>query len=169
ESRARFRLRTQVIRIMREFLDAQAFEEVETPVLCAHASGAMARPFVAHHNSLDLDVFLRIAPETYLKRLIVGGYDRVYEFARCFRNEGMDPSHLQDFTMLEWYAAYWNYIDNMDFTERLVKNALQDCLGRLTIARGGKTIDFSKTWPRVRIRDLILERSGVDIDQHKDA
>jgi hypothetical protein len=88
------------------YLDANAFEEVETPVLQTKASGALAKPFFSHHNALDIDVTLRIAPETWLKRLLVGGYERVYEFARCFRNEGMDPSHLQDFTMCEWYAAY---------------------------------------------------------------
>ncbi|HVY63146.1 MAG TPA: amino acid--tRNA ligase-related protein, partial [Planctomycetota bacterium] len=169
ETRARFRLRTQLIKVMREFLDANRFEEVETPVLCAHASGAMARPFVAHHNSLDLDVFLRIAPETYLKRLIVGGYDRVYEFARCFRNEGMDPSHLQDFTMLEWYAAYWNFVDNMDFTERLVKHALEKARGTLRVEFGGKATDFGGTWPRKTLRELILSDSGIDIDRFETA
>jgi lysyl-tRNA synthetase class 2 len=169
ETRARFRLRTQVIRIMREYLDANRFEEVETPVLCAHASGAMARPFVAHHNSLDLDVFLRIAPETYLKRLIVGGYDRVYEFARCFRNEGMDPSHLQDFTMLEWYAAYWNFVDNMDFTEKLVKHTLEKTSGTLKVEFGGKATDFGGAWPRKTLRELILADSGIDIDRFETA
>jgi lysyl-tRNA synthetase class 2 len=164
ETRARFRLRSQVVRTMREFLDAHRFEEVETPVLCGHASGAMARPFVAHHHSLDLDVFLRIAPETYLKRLIVGGYDRVYEFARCFRNEGMDPSHLQDFTMLEWYAAYWNFVDNMDFTERLVQHTLEKTRGTLVVEFGGKKTDFGGKWPRKTLRELILEDSGIDID-----
>jgi lysyl-tRNA synthetase class 2 len=168
-SRARFRLRTRVVKAIRHQLELEGFEEVETPILCTHPSGALARPFISHHNSLDMDVFLRIAPETYLKRCIVAGYDKVYEFARCFRNEGMDPSHLQDFTMLEWYAAYWNYEDNMSFTEKMVKATLQEVTGGLTIQRGGRTIDFSKTWPRVRLRDLILEKSGIDIDAHKDA
>src|SRR5206468_12980560 len=116
-----FRLRTKRVRSNREFLDREGFEEVETPILCAKASGALARPFYTHHNALDLDVTLRIAPETYLKRLVVGGYERVYEFARCFRNEGMDPSHLQDFTMLEYYVAYWNFEDNMRFTQELIQ------------------------------------------------
>jgi lysyl-tRNA synthetase class 2 len=169
DSRARFRLRTRLVKAIRRSLEGEGFEEVETPVLITHPSGANARPFISHHNSLDMEVYLRIAPETYLKRCIVAGYDKVYEFARCFRNEGMDPSHLQDFTMLEWYAAYWNYQDNMDFTEKMVKAALQECLGTLKINRGGKTIDFAGAWPRLRLRDLILEKSGIDIDQFPDA
>jgi lysyl-tRNA synthetase class 2 len=163
-TRERFKLRTRLVRVMREFLDASAFEEVETPVLMPHASGAMARPFAAHHNALDLEVYLRIAPETYLKRLIVGGYDRVYEFARCFRNEGMDPSHLQDFTMLEWYAAYWNFIDNMDFTEKLVKHTLERVAGSLRVDFGGKATDFAGAWPRKPLREMILEDAAIDID-----
>lgn len=169
ETRERFRTRSRIVRAMRQFLDENAFEEVETPCLVPHASGAMARPFVAHHNSLDLDVFLRIAPETYLKRLIVGGYDRVYEFARCFRNEGMDPSHLQDFTMLEWYAAYWNFVDNMDFTEKLVKHALSQVKGSLRVEFGGKATDFGGEWPRKPLRTMIREDSGIDIDEHPSA
>ncbi len=169
ETRARFRLRTALVRVVREFLDAHAFEEVETPVLCTHASGALARPFISRHNALDMEVFLRIAPETYLKRLIVGGYDRVYEFARCFRNEGMDPSHLQDFTMLEWYAAYWNFVDNMDYTEKLVKHALEKLKGTLRVEFGGKATDFGGTWPRKTLRELILGDCGIDIDRHETA
>ena len=135
ETRARFRLRTRTVRTIRAFLEAHGFDEVETPVLQAVPSGAAARPFLTHHNALDLDVCLRIAPETWLKRLIVGGYDRVYEFARCFRNEGMDPSHLQEFTMLEYYVAYWSYEDNMRFTEHLVKHVVEQVLGRTTVRR----------------------------------
>lgn len=169
ETRKRFKLRLNLIKSLRRSMEAEGFEEVETPVLCDHPSGATAKPFKSHHNSLDMEVFMRIAPETYLKRCIVAGYDKVYEFARCFRNEGMDPSHLQDFTMLEWYASYWNYEDNMNFTEKMVKQALRDCLGKLEITRGGKTISFEGAWPRVRMRDLILEHSGIDIDAYRDA
>ncbi len=169
ETRARFRLRSAVVRELRAFLDRHGFEEVETPVLMPHPSGALAKPFVAHHNSLAMDVFLRIAPETYLKRLIVGGYDRVYEIARCFRNEGMDPSHLQDFTMLEWYAAYWNYVDNMGFTERLLKHVLEATRGSLRVSFGGVETDFSGDWPRRSIRELIRERCGVDLARHETA
>lgn len=166
DSRARFRDRKAIISSMRAFLDAHGFDEVETPVLCARASGALARPFIAHHNSLDMEVYLRIAPETYLKRLIVAGYDRVYEFARCFRNEGMDPSHLQDFTMLEFYAAYWNYEDNMDFTQAMIQAVLQDVRGSLVIEYDGQTLDFSGDWPRVPMAELIEEHSGIAIDDH---
>src|ERR671928_2058185 len=105
------------------------FPEVETPVLLPAASGASARPFVTHHNALDIDLYLRIAPETYLKRLVAGQFDRVYEIAKCFRNEGLDPSHLQEFTMLEWYVAYWDYTDNMRFTRDMIQRALTDATG----------------------------------------
>lgn len=169
ESRARFALRTKLVKAMRSYLDEHRFDEVETPVLCNKASGALARTFTAHHNSLDMPVVLRIAPETYLKRLIVAGYDRVYEFARCFRNEGMDPSHLQDFTMLEYYAAYWNYEDNMSFTMAMVQHVVQEAMGTLKVKRGEREIDFGGEWPRKTLRDVILEHSGIDINEHADA
>jgi lysyl-tRNA synthetase class 2 len=174
ETRERFRLRTRLVRAIRNHLDAAGFEEVETPVLCAKASGALARPFFTHHNALDLDVTLRIAPETYLKRLVVGGYEKVYEFARCFRNEGMDPSHLQDFTMLEYYVAYWNYDDNMRFTQSLLQTVVKECTGKLTFTRaareGGGTIDvdLAGEWPRFRITDLIREKTGIDVRTTRD-
>jgi lysyl-tRNA synthetase class 2 len=169
QTRERFRLRTKLVRAIRGFLDEHQFEEVETPILCAKASGALARPFFTHHNALDLDVTLRIAPETYLKRLVVGGYERVYEFARCFRNEGMDPSHLQDFTMLEYYVAYWSYVENMAFTERLVQRVVEQCMGTLKFTRPGPKgegtveIDLAGEWPRRRIVDLIREKTGLDV------
>ncbi|MCO5166863.1 MAG: lysine--tRNA ligase [Planctomycetes bacterium] len=169
ETRGRFKLRSRVVRALRDFLDRHGFQEVETPILCNQASGALARPFVSHHNAMDMPVVLRIAPETYLKRLVVGGYDRVYEMARCFRNEGMDPSHLQDFTMLEFYAAYWNYEDNMAFTEALVRHVIQEATGGLVIRRGEHTIDFGQPFPRRSMRDVILEHSGLDIDALPDA
>lgn len=163
DSLERFMLRGKIIRTIRSFLENEGFDEVETPILQTKASGATARPFFSHHNALDMNVTLRIAPETWLKRLIVAGYDRVFEFARCFRNEGMDPSHLQDFTMLEYYAAWWNYEDNMNFTERLLQHTLQECLGTLEIELGGEKVDFSGSWPRVSFRDLILKDAGIDI------
>ena len=168
-TRGRFRLRTQLVRSIRNFLDERGFEEVETPILCAKASGALAKPFFTHHNALDLEVTLRIAPETYLKRLVVGGYERVYEFARCFRNEGMDPSHLQDFTMLEYYVAYWNFEDNMRFTQELIQHAVRQCAGTLKFTRPGYQgrgtveIDLAGEWPRLRIVDLIREKTGIDV------
>ncbi len=169
ETRERFRIRTKATTALRDFLNRDGFVEVETPILNTQQSGALARPFYSKHNALNMEVVLRIAPETYLKRLIVGGYDRVYEFARCFRNEGLAASHLQEFTMLEFYAAYWNYEDNMTFTENLIRYAIQEAVGTLQIQRGGKTIDFAQPWPRRRLRDVILENSGIDIDAYKDA
>lgn len=169
DTRERFRLRARVVRELRRFLDEHGFEEVETPILNAQASGALARPFRSWHNTLDMEVVLRIAPETYLKRLVVGGYDRVYEFARCFRNEGMAASHLQEFTMLEYYAAYWNYEDNMAFTEAMLRHVIQEATGSLRLRRGEREIDFGGEWPRVSLRDLIREHAGIDIDEHETA
>jgi lysyl-tRNA synthetase class 2 len=169
ETRERFRVRSKSVTALRTFLDRGGFVEVETPILNTQQSGALARPFFSHHNALDMDVVLRIAPETYLKRLIVGGYDRVYEFARCFRNEGLAASHLQEFTMLEFYASYWNYEDNMTFTENMLRFAIQEAVGSLQIQRGEHTIDFAQPWPRKRLADVILENSGIDIDTYPDA
>jgi lysyl-tRNA synthetase class 2 len=136
-------------------------------------SGALARPFLSHHNAYDMSVALRIAPETYLKRLIAGGYERVYEFARCFRNEGADPSHLQDFTMLEFYVAYWSYQDNLRFTRELLQHVVQQCTGSLVFTRpteggGSVTIDLSGEWPRASMTDLIREHAGLDVLSTRD-
>lgn len=169
DSRKRFHLRGRLIRRLRDLLDEEGFEEVDTPVLITKPSGAMATPFTTHHAALDMPMFLRIAPETYLKRCIVAGYDRVYEFARVFRNEGMDPSHLQDFTMLEYYAAYWNFVDNMNFTERLIRRTLEDCLGTQEIQFGDETIDFGGAWPRLSLAELIVEHAGIEIREHETA
>ncbi len=164
ETMNRFKKRTEIVKSIRRFLENDGFMEVDTPVLQTKASGAAATPFQTHHNSLDMDVYLRIAPETYLKRLIGGGFEKVFEFARCFRNEGMDASHLQDFTLLEYYVAYWNFQDNMDFTERLVKNLLLEVCGGSSIDYQGTSIDFSGNWPRVSLRDLLLKDCEIDID-----
>ena len=169
DSMERFRFRSRVISSIRRFLEQHAFEEVETPILQTKASGATARPFFSHHNALDMQITLRIAPETWLKRLIVGGYDRVFEFARCFRNEGMDPSHLQDFTMLEYYAAYWNYEDNMRFTQQMLQTVLMDVLGTHKVDLRGREIDFGGDWPRVSFRDLILKDAEIDIREDSTA
>ncbi len=167
----RFHFRTRLIQEIRRFLDKQNFDEVETPILTTIASGATAKPFTTHHMALDLPCYLRIAPETYLKRCIVGGYEKVYEFAKCFRNEGMDPSHLQEFTMLEYYAAYWDYKDNMNFTEKMIKHVLKKLLGTLQIEaldRDGNTqvINFDGKWPRLKFVDLIKGDCGIDIMKH---
>ncbi|HNX60449.1 MAG TPA: lysine--tRNA ligase, partial [Spirochaetota bacterium] len=167
ETMDRFKKRTLLIKTIRNYLDNEDFFEVDTPVLLNKASGALATPFATHHNALDIDIFLRIAPETYLKRAIAGGFERVYEFARCFRNEGMDPSHLPDFTMLEYYCAYWNYEDNMNFTERLLKHAIKTVTGSDTITYAGTEISFAGDWPRVSFRELILKDCGIDIDALK--
>jgi len=163
ETLERFKTRTKIIRTIRDFLNDNDFQEIDTPVLTNHACGAMARPFITHNNALDIDVFLRIAPETYLKRAIAGGFERVYEFARSFRNEGVDASHLPDFTLLEYYAAYWNYEDNMNFTEKLLKHLLAEIKGSLEIEYDGVKIDFDGNWERVSFRDLILRDCGIDI------
>jgi len=168
EIMARFKKRTKIIKTIRDFLDENDFTEIDTPVLCNKASGALARPFVTHNNALDIDVYMRIAPETYLKRAVAGGFERVYEFARSFRNEGVDASHLPDFTMLEYYCAYWNYVDNMNFTEKLMKHVLLSVNGNLQITYDGKEISFEGSWPRVSFRDLILKDCAVDIDRFKD-
>ncbi len=160
----RFKKRTQIIRTIRQFLDKNDFMEIDTPVLANKACGALAKPFITHHNALDIDVFLRIAPETYLKRAIAGGFERVYEFARCFRNEGLDASHLPDFTLLEYYCAYWNYEDNMNFTEQLIKHLLATVSGGLTLTYGGTQVSFDGAWPRISFRDLILKDCGIDIN-----
>ena len=165
----RFLKRTRIMKSIRSFLDSSGFVEVETPVLQTKPSGAIATPFITHHNALDLDLYLRIAPETYLKRCIAGGFEKVYEFARSFRNEGLDPSHLQDFTLLEYYAAYWNYEDNMWFTEDLVKHVLMDVNGSLELVIGDKKINFDHKWRRVPMRTLIQEATGIDIGEFSSA
>ncbi len=165
EHMERFKKRTRIVRTIREFLDKNSFMEIDTPVLANKACGALAKPFITHHNALDIDVFLRIAPETYLKRAIAGGFERVYEFARCFRNEGLDASHLPDFTLLEYYCAYWNYEDNMNFTEQLLKHLLLRINGGLTLTYGETQISFDGSWPRVSFRDLIRKDCGIDINR----
>jgi lysyl-tRNA synthetase class 2 len=165
ESRKRFIKRTKIIKTIRNYLDDNGFTEIDTPVLTNKASGALARPFMTHHKALDIDIFLRIAPETYLKRAIAGGFDRVYEFARSFRNEGMDASHLPDFTLLEYYSAYWNYVDNMNFTEALFKHLLLTVNGGLKLTYENTEISFDGVWPRYTFRELIIKDCGIDINQ----
>ena len=140
------------------------FLEVETPVLQHTSSGALASPFRTYHNSLDTELNLRIAPETYLKRLIVGGFTKVFEFAKCFRNEGISPQHLQEFTMVEGYAAYWNYEDTMKFMREMILYVLQQTFNTTVITIKGQTIDFSSDWDVISFRDLILKDTGIDID-----
>ena len=168
EARSRFLRRTWIVDALRETLNGEDFLEVETPVLQPQASGASARPFVTHHNALDVDFFLRIAPETYLKRLVAGQFDRVYEIARCFRNEGLDPSHLQEFTMLEWYCAYWDHTDNMRFTQRLITRAALAANGSTSVTYQGRTFDFGGEWPVVDYRTAVREACGIDLATTRD-
>ena len=162
-TRKRFLLKYEFMKEMRRYLEDNGYIEIETPVLSNKASGASARPFIAHHNALDMDVYLRIAPETYLKRAVVGGFTKVFEFARCFRNEGIDATHLQDFTMVEGYAAYYNYKDNMIFLENMLKTVIQKVFGSLIITIGDKQVDLSKKWESISFRDLILKYADIDI------
>lgn len=166
----RFIFRSECIKVLREFYWQNNFIEVETPILTNTASGALATPFKTHHNALDMDVYLRIAPETYLKEAIVGGFEKVFEVARVFRNEGIDPSHLQDFTMIEHYAAYWDFEDNIKFTEKMFTYLLKKLFGKTVIElkdRSGKKqkINFKPPFRRVTFRDLILKDSGIDIEK----
>ncbi len=167
-TKERFLTRARVIAAIRRFLDAHEFVEVETPMLSGAASGAAARPFVTHHNALDEDLFLRISPETYLKRAVAGSLDRVYELGRNFRNEGMDASHLQEFTMLEWYAAYWDYRDNMRFVRELILTVLDEVLGTRKVELDGQTLDFGAEWPEIDYRAEVERRSGIDLTRVRD-
>jgi len=169
ETMERFLFRSKFVKFLREFYWDNGFTEVETPVLVNAASGALATPFKTHHNAYDTDIFLRIAPETYLKECLVGGFDRVFEIARVFRNEGLDPSHLQDFTMVEHYASYWDYIKNMEFAEQMLSTVLMKLLGTMKVMipdRDGNSVevDFTPPWPRLTLREAILHSCGIDFD-----
>jgi len=163
EVREVFRLRAKVVSTVRAFLGERNFLEVETPVLQPLYGGAAARPFVTHHNALDMPLYLRIADELYLKRLLVGGLERVYEIGHDFRNEGMDRTHNPEFTMLELYQAYADYTDMMSLTESLVLRVLDETLDTRVIERDGIRLDFSPPFRRVRFIDGILERTGLDL------
>jgi lysyl-tRNA synthetase class 2 len=158
-----FRRRSRLVSALRRFLDARGFLEVETPQLQPLAAGAAARPFRTHHNTLDLPLFLRIAPELYLKRLLVGGFERVYEIGRNFRNEGISTQHNPEFTMLEFYQAYANYQDLMDLTEEMFAAAAHEVAGSTRVKYQGEEIDLTPgTWDRITVRDAILRHSGDD-------
>lgn len=169
ETKDRFLKKYRFIREIRRYLEDKSYIEIETPVLIDHPSGATARPFISHHNALDMDVYLRIAPETYLKRAIVGGFTKVFEFARCFRNEGMDTTHLQDFTMLEGYCAYYNYRDNMKFLQDMLAGVVTKIWGTPEIEVNGNTINFASEWEVVTFRELIFRDCGIDIEGYKTA
>ena len=162
EARELFILRSKVIASVRRWLDDRGFLEVETPVLQPLYGGGLSRPFTTHHNALDRDLYLRIATELYLKRLIVGGLERVYELGKDFRNEGLSPKHNPEFTMLEWYEAYADYEDVASELEQLVAHVAGE-------VRYGGEIDFSAPWRRVTLRDVIHEHTGVDVLANRDA
>jgi len=158
-----FILRTKMVNAIREFLNAKGALEVDTPVLQSIPGGAAARPFITHHNALDMPLYLRIANELYLKRLIVGGFDWVYEFSRNFRNEGMDRTHNPEFTILEFYVAYKDYIWMMETTEQLLEHTAKSLHGKTTLPVGEKTIDFKAPFKRISIYDAIKEHTGIDV------
>ena len=163
-----FVLRSKVIRGIRRFLDDRGFLEVDTPVLVPVAAGAHAKPFVTHHNALDQQLYLRIATELYLKRLIIGGFDKVYEIGRVFRNEGVDQDHNPEFTLLESYEAYADYNDIMEMVEQMVSTIAIEVNGSTKVIIGEDVIDFAPPWQRVSLREELEKRSGVDLDSYND-
>lgn len=165
-----FRKRAEILRYIRKFLDKNEFLEVETPILQPIAGGATASPFVTHHKALDMDLYLRIAPELYLKRIMVGGLERIYELSKNFRNEGMDLNHNPEFTMIEFYCAYQDYIGLMGFTEELI-NYVAESIGVKSVTFNNNAIDFSRPWKQISIYDAIIEIGGMDkeIIDNKDA
>lgn len=165
EVRDTFRIRSKIISEIRRYLDDAGFLEVETPILGTIAGGASARPFTTHHNTLDIEMYMRIANELYLKRLIVGGFDKVYEMGRMFRNEGMDQTHNPEYTAMELYQAYGDYEDMMDITENLIATVAQRAIGTMVVEYGEHTLDFTPPWRRVTMQELILEHAGVDFSK----
>lgn len=162
EVRETFVARSKIIKAVRSFLDGEGFLEVETPILNTIAGGATARPFVTHHNTLDIDMYMRIAPELYLKRLIVGGFEKVYEMGRLFRNEGMSPRHNPEFTTVELYQAYTDYNGMMDITERLFNYIAKEVFGKGTITYQGTDIVIDKPWKKITMVELVKEHTGID-------
>src|SRR3989475_3594065 len=160
-----FRTRAAVVAYLRRFLAARDFVEVETPMMQPIPGGAAARPFVTHHNALDVDLYLRIAPELYLKRLVVGGLERVFELSRVFRNEGLSTRHNPEFTMLEFYQAYATYEDLMVLTEEMISGLAREVTGGTTVQFGGETIDLAPPWPRRTMLELVAEQAGVPADR----
>jgi lysyl-tRNA synthetase class 2 len=168
EVRAIFVTRAKIISAMRRFLDSEGFLEVETPTLQPIYGGAAARPFTTHHNALDQTLYLRIADELYLKRLIVGGYERVYEICKDFRNEGVDTRHNPEFTQLEFYMAYADYNDVMDLAERMLSSVTHEVLGTTTITWEGHEIDLAPPWRRLSMAEAVFEATGIDYEKVRD-
>ena len=168
DARRIFKLRSKAISTVRRYLDDQGYLEVETPILVGTAGGAAARPFVTHHNALDRDFFLRVSLELHLKRLVIGGFDRVYELGRIFRNEGVSTKYNPEFTMIELYEAYADYNRMMELLEGIVAAIARDVLGSTKVQAGDQTIDLSPPWPRISLREAIRDRCGVDFMAHDD-
>ena len=159
-----FRIRAKCISFLRRWLDEKNFLEIETPILQSEAGGAEARPFITHHNTLDIPLYLRIATELHLKRMVVGGFEKVYELGRIFRNEGISTKHNPEFTSVEIYQAFSNYIDMMDLTEDLIKDIVADACNTLIINYQNKEIDFDKPWRRISMKKIVNEFTGIDFD-----
>ena len=168
-ARARFMVRSKAISAIRQFMVEHHFMEVETPMLHPIPGGANARPFVTHHKALDQQMFLRIAPELYLKRLIVGGFERVFEINRSFRNEGISVRHNPEFTMMEFYAAYWNHHDLMDYTEEVLRHAARHATGSATLTYAGREVDLAQPFARMTVREALVAHAGLDFGQAGDA
>jgi lysyl-tRNA synthetase, class II len=167
-ARARFTARSKALSSIRQFMVDHGFMEVETPMLHPIPGGANAKPFVTHHNALDQQMFLRIAPELYLKRLIVGGFERVFEINRSFRNEGISVRHNPEFTMMEFYAAYWNHHDLMDYTEQVLRHAARAATGSATLSYGGRTVDLDAPFTRLTVRDSLVAYAGLSTEESGD-
>ncbi|QEY32483.1 lysine--tRNA ligase [Synechococcus sp. RSCCF101] len=168
QTRDTFRRRARLVSAMRRWLDARGFLEIETPVLQAEAGGAEARPFITHHNTLDLPLYLRIATELHLKRLVVGGFERVYELGRIFRNEGISTRHNPEFTSVEVYQAFADYHDMMDLTEALLAEVSREVCGGTTLTYQGVEVDLTPPWRRVTMHELVLEATGLDFERFSD-
>ena len=164
DSRRTFALRSRLLSLMRRWLEDRGFVEVETPMLQPIPGGATAKPFVTHHNALDVDLYLRIAPELYLKRLVVGGFERVFEIGRVFRNEGLSPRHNPEFTLLELYAAYLDYTDLMALTEELVAWLADELLQTTKLSYGGRDLDLTPPWRRATLTELVAESTGRTLE-----
>ena len=165
DARSRFAARSKALASIRQFMVEHHFMEVETPMLHPIPGGANAKPFVTHHNALDQQMFLRIAPELYLKRLVVGGFERVFEINRSFRNEGISVRHNPEFTMMEFYAAYWNHHDLMDFTEQVLRHAARHATGSALLTYGGRPVDLDAKFARLTVRDALVAHAGLTIDE----
>ena len=168
EVRDVFRKRSQIVNLIRDYMMKNDYLEVETPMLQPIAGGATARPFVTHHNTLKMDLFLRIAPELYLKRLVVGGFDRVFEINRSFRNEGISIRHNPEFTMMEFYCAYATYHDLMDYTENMISDIAHKVCGSMVIPYGDKDVDLTPPWERLTMREAIVKYGNISLEELED-